>query len=89
MPDLGLPRVLAHGERGSTRREPLAGASFGAPFLGFGTGARRTADAPAAHASGVLSRAFCARQAFSMPSAFHFGIGLRGCDSGLQLVAHD
>ena len=35
MPDSGLPRVLAHGERGSARREPLAGASFGAPFLGL------------------------------------------------------
>lgn len=71
MPDLGLPRVLARGERGSARREPLAGASFGTPFLGLGgAGARRIVDAPTAHASGGLPRAFCARHAFGMPRAF-------------------
>ena len=36
MPDSGLPRVLARGERGSARREPLAGASFRDALFGLG-----------------------------------------------------
>ena len=69
MPDLGLPREPC--ARRARERVTLAGASFGAPLLGLGgAGARRIADASAAHASGVLPRAFCARHVFGMPRAF-------------------
>ena len=88
MPDLGLPRVLARGERGSARREPLAGASFGTLFLGWGARTRRIADAPARMQAGFCPVRF-ARDMLSACRALFVCDRFAGCDSGLQLVAHD
>ena len=74
MPDLGLPRVLARGERGSTRWEPLAGASF----LGLGDGSaphrRRASRACKRGFAPYVLRATC----FWHAARFSFAIGLRG-----------
>ena len=86
MPDSGLPRELC--ARRARERVTLAGASFVAPFWVWEAGARRIVDAPAAHASGVCPVRF-ARDMLSACRALFVCDRFAGCDSGLQLVAHD
>lgn len=88
MPDSGLPREPC--ARRARERVTLAGASFGTPFWVFLGGLERTASSTR---QSRMQAGFCpvrfARDMLSACRALFVCDRFAGCDSGLQLVAHD